>query len=200
MDEVNVWISRSLKLGFGGGVLCLVLTTVFISVRLKIARHQVPDPQAILMLGGEKQRDIQAAQLAQHESEMTAWISTQRSPDIIYQRFADAGVPRDRVIIDDRATDTLMNFTTTVAALRAHNIRHVYLVTADYHMPRAEVIAFWIFGSRGIVCTPVNVQVTEKNMIESGEHAWKIPRDIVRSWVWLATGWPDSTSTTKNNG
>ncbi len=189
-----------MKLGFGGGVLCLVLTTVFISVRLKIARHQVPDPQAILMLGGEKQRDIQAAQLAQHESEMTAWISTQRSPDIIYQRFADAGVPHDRVIIDDRATDTLMNFTTTVAALRAHNIRHVYLVTADYHMPRAEVIAFWIFGSRGIVCTPVNVQVTEKNMIESGEHAWKIPRDIVRSWVWLATGWPDSTSTTKNNG
>lgn len=186
---MRIRLDNSLKLGVGG-LLCLEIATAFIGARLKITRHQVPYPQAILMLGGEKQRDIQAAQLAQQEPNMRAWISTQRSPEVIYLRFADAGVSSDRVIVDGRATDTLTNFTTTVGTLRAHNVRHVYLVTADYHMPRAEAIAFWIFGSRGIVYTPVRVQVTEKNLIESGERAWKIPRDVVRSWVWLVTGWP----------
>ena len=64
---------------------------------------------------------------------------------------------RTDAALDYRAVDTVTNFTTMVDVFEQLGIEHVYLVTSDFHMPQARTIAFLVFESRGITCTPVGV-------------------------------------------
>jgi uncharacterized SAM-binding protein YcdF (DUF218 family) len=67
--------------------------------------------------------------------------------------------------------------------LQKQNITDVYVITADYHMPRAQAIGSIVLGSRGIRMYPVAIPSTAK-----GEEPLKIVRDGLRSVFWLATG------------
>lgn len=158
---------------------------IAIAARLSISIYQNPKPQLIFVLGGDPAREIAAAQIAKQTSELETLVSSRRPARIIYRRFEQAGVSLERVTIDARASNTVTNFTTTVDLLNEKGIKNVYLVTSVGHMRRSQAIAFWIFGSRGIWCTPVNVSSEL-----SSEPIWKIPRDIIRCWLWLVTGFP----------
>ncbi|NEQ17472.1 MAG: YdcF family protein, partial [Moorea sp. SIO3E2] len=46
-----------------------------IPLRLAIARHQAPEPQAILVLGGNKDRFKFTAQFSQSHPELDIWVS-----------------------------------------------------------------------------------------------------------------------------
>jgi uncharacterized SAM-binding protein YcdF (DUF218 family) len=76
------------------------------------------------------------------------------------------------------------HFTTTLQPLKAHGIHHVYLVTSDYHMPRATAIATLIFGSHSVAFTPVEVPTEQTK-----EPYFLVLRDLMRSYLWLLTGW-----------
>ncbi|NJK52377.1 MAG: YdcF family protein, partial [Leptolyngbyaceae cyanobacterium SU_3_3] len=97
--------------------------------------------------------------------------------------FQSAGISTSRLYFDQRATDTVTNFTTVVSDLKRRGVQHVYIVTSDYHMPRAEAIATVVLGSQGITFTAIKV---------SGEHRQesklRVLRDVGRSAVWLMTG------------
>jgi len=95
-----------------------------------------------------------------------------------------AGIERDRLHLDYQAVDTVTNFSTLVGPLRARGLRHVYLITSDFHMGRARAIATAIFGSRGIAFTPV--KVPSSHPPESLLH---IARDFGRALFWTLTGW-----------
>lgn len=165
-----------------GSLLLIGLATGIVHFRLEQTVIKHPDPQLILVLGGEPEREKKGGELARSHPSLPLLISSRRPEKIIYQRLIADGIGRDRINLDSTATNTLENFTTLVDDLEENNIRHVYLVTSDYHMNRARAIGFWIFGSRGIGYTPITVD-SEKTT----EPAWKIPRDIIRSWVWLLT-------------
>ena len=165
---------------------CLISVAVllglgYIPARLTIARQQSPTPEMILVLGGTSDREEYAVKLAQKNPDLKIWVSTGTSEaDRIFQA---AGIDRSRIYLDRRATDTVTNFTTVVPDFKKRGIQHVYAVTSDYHMARAEAIATVVFGSQGIMFTPVKV---------SGEHRQesklRVLRDVGRSIVWLATG------------
>ncbi|WP_390622268.1 YdcF family protein [Euhalothece natronophila] len=57
----------------------------------------------------------------------------------------------NRLHSDDRATDTVTNFTTMVEPLKENDIHHVYLITSDYHMRRSRVIGTVVFGSQSAI-------------------------------------------------
>ncbi|MEM7063167.1 MAG: YdcF family protein [Cyanobacteria bacterium P01_B01_bin.77] len=171
---------------------------LFINLRLVATSCNASNPQAILVLGGSYRRELTAAQLASQKTDLEVWVSSGMLPPQANKIFITEDVSLSRVNLDYRATDTVTNFTTLVSQLQANNIQHIYLITSDFHMPRATSIAFWVLGSRGIAYTPVAVPSHQ-----SPEPYHKIFRDVVRSWLWLLTGRTgsslDPSSTTKSS-
>jgi uncharacterized SAM-binding protein YcdF (DUF218 family) len=188
------WVAKT---AVASGLLVLVS---FIPVRLTIAFHQAPQPDAVLVLGGGTGREEAAAQLASYYPALEVWVSSgDGTPEAVYAIFEAENVSSQRIHPDYRAVDTVTNFTTLVADFQNRNIQHVFLVTSDFHMPRAKAIATVVLGSRGIAFTPVSVPSDRPP-----ETTLRIARDIGRSLLWIATGrtgaslgeriWPEALS------
>jgi uncharacterized SAM-binding protein YcdF (DUF218 family) len=171
-------------------VILLIISGLMISIsiipfRLAIALYQVPKPQAIFVLGGNFNRIIYAAKLAQKHPDLNIWVSDYPYTSEIYKRlFQKAGIAPERIHYDFCATDTVTNFTCTVNKFVEKDLKHLYLVTSDYHMARAQAIATLVFGSRGIAITPVTVRSNG----DPPESKLRIVRDFIRSAIWMATG------------
>ncbi|GAB4547812.1 MAG: hypothetical protein Tsb0014_42550 [Pleurocapsa sp.] len=169
-----------------------VSSILFIAVNIvlhsAIARYQQPIPQAILTLGGGIDREEFTAQLALSHPSLPIWVSTGSPPQMAREVFKKAGILDREFYLDRRATDTVTNFTTLVADFKKRNFQHIYLITSDFHMPRAKAIAFVVLGSQGITFTPVSVPSEY-----SSEPTIKTIRDIGRSLMWILIGRTGST-------
>ncbi|MHC5776788.1 YdcF family protein [Nostoc sp.] len=169
------------------GILILVtIVLVLLSViplRIAIAYHQTPQPQAILVLGGGENREEFAAQFAKFHPALKIWVYSGSHPEKSRAIFQAAGIADSRVYLDYRATDTVTNFTTLVRVFQQQQIQHIFLITSDFHMPRAKAIATLILGSQGIAFTP---RATPSNQTQ--ESLLDIIRDIARSLLWIVTG------------
>lgn len=155
-----------------------------IPIKLALAAHQAPRPQAILVLGGGTGREEVAARLAKHYPQLEIWVSSgDKPPQAANALFLAAGINTRRVHLDYRATDTVTNFTTLVDKFKQRHIQHIYLITSDFHMPRAKAIGSIVFGHHGIAFTPVVVPTNRP------KESWlRIVRDGGRSIVWILTG------------
>jgi len=164
--------------------LALSVAVGYIPARLAIAQWQAPQPQAILTLGGRPAREAFTADFARLHPTLKIWVSSGLRPNDSLPLFRNQNIPDDRVNLDYRALDTVTNFTTLVNDLESQHIHHIYLVTSDYHMPRAKAIATIVLGSRGITFTAIAVPSAKPP--EDNAH---IARDVARSLIWLATGY-----------
>jgi uncharacterized SAM-binding protein YcdF (DUF218 family) len=162
--------------------LILVLISI-IPVRLAIAFYQAPLPQAILTLGGGSNREDFTAQFARIHPSLEIWVSSGTPADNARKIFRVAGIPNQRLHIDRRAVDTVTNFTSLVKDFKQRHYHHLYLITSDFHMPRAKAIATFVLGSQGIAFTPVSIPSNQPP--ESWFH---ILRDIGRAILWIVTG------------
>lgn len=140
-------------------------------------------PQAVLVLGGATEREQFAAEFAKQHAELPIWVSSGSNPEYAEWLFAKAGVDPGRIHLDYQAVDTVTNFTTLADYFKKRNIRSVYLITSDYHMPRAQVIGEIVLGSRGIDFQPIAVPSEQ-----SPEPINKVVRDAARSILWVVTG------------
>lgn len=170
---------------FLGLVSCafLLLPLSIIPVRLAIAYYLSPHPQAILTLGGGVEREPFTAHFAKHYPSLEIWVSSGQSPEQARPIFQSVGIPDTRVHFDRRAVDTVTNFTSLVDDFQKRQFHHLYLITSDFHMPRAKAIATLVLGSRGIAFTPIAIPTNQPK--ESWQH---ILRDFGRAIVWLFTG------------
>ncbi|MEA5452418.1 YdcF family protein [Leptolyngbya sp. CCNP1308] len=162
--------------------LCLLL--LYGPVNLAIAQLLWPQPDGILVLGGHPHREAVAARLALLHPHLHVWSSSGLGPELAYPIFHALSISRDRITLDYQAVDTVTNFTTLVKTFRQQHVHHLYLVTSDYHMARARAIATVILGSHRIAFTPVPVP-----SFTPPESPLRIGRDILRSLLWLTTGW-----------
>lgn len=156
-----------------------------ISIRLVIAQHQAPIPQALLVLEGNTDRIRFAAQFSKSHPTLPIWVSGNPEGYHLNQSiFRQAGVPLHQVHYDFCATDTVTNFTCNADEFVDRHIQHVYVVTSRHHMSRSLAIAAIVFGSRGITSTPL--EVPSDRTVES----WlRTVRDCIRCVIWLVTGW-----------
>lgn len=149
-------------------------------------------PQAILVLGGSTkhlERERFTVEFARQHPDLPILVSG-GSPNkkYIVRFFAKEGIPPSRLYLDNRAVDTVTNFTTLADELKAQGIKSVYLITSDYHMRRASIIGEIVLGSRGIVFKSVSVP-SEK----PPEPLEKSVRDGARAILWVVTGRTGST-------
>jgi len=94
-------------------LVCLALTIAFllisiIPMRIAIAFHQTPVPQAIFVLGGDDDRMRFAAEFWRSRKDLAIWVSDDQSSlkhdRKIFQRF---DVPDHQLRLNGRATDTV---------------------------------------------------------------------------------------------
>jgi uncharacterized SAM-binding protein YcdF (DUF218 family) len=161
----------------------LVLSSI-IPVRILLASHQAPRPQAILTLGGSGDREEFTAEFAKWYPSLEIWVSSGTPPDVVYKIFQTTGIPKSNLHLDYRATDTVTNFTTLVSDFKDRQIQHLFLITSENHMPRAKAIAFLVLGSQGITFTPLSIPSDQPK-----ESRLRILRDIARSLLWIVTGY-----------
>lgn len=172
--------SKRYRLLYIASAILILLLTSIIPLRLAIAYHQMPLPQAILTLGGDPDREEFTAHFAQMHPSLEIWVS---SPSEKVFDFQAAGISNTQVHIDRRAVDTVTNFTSLVKDFKKQNFQHLYLITSDFHMPRAKAIATFVLGSRGIAFTPVSVPSNVP------PESWLyILRDSSRALLWIVTG------------
>jgi uncharacterized SAM-binding protein YcdF (DUF218 family) len=155
----------------------------FIPIRIAIASFLAPYPQAFLTLGGGSKREEFTAELAKYYPTLDIWVSSGTPPKEASATFQAAGIPNSRLHLDYRAIDTVTNFTTLVADFKERGFKHIYLITSDFHMPRAKTIATLVLGSQGIIFTPVSVPSNEPE-----ESMFRIVRDGGRSLLWIVSG------------
>ncbi|MFN6572147.1 YdcF family protein [Dendronalium sp. ChiSLP03b] len=163
-----------------GFILILVL---IIPLRLAIAYTYAPQPQAFFTLGGEPAREKFTAEIAQWYPSLEIWVSSPPVPEKTRKTFQAVDIPNTQLHIDTRAIDTVTNFTSLVSDFKKLQLQHLYLITSDFHMPRAKAIATLVFGSRGIAFTPLSVPSDRPK-----ETTLHIIRDIARSLLWIVTG------------
>jgi uncharacterized SAM-binding protein YcdF (DUF218 family) len=161
----------------------LVVSISVIPLRLAIASEQAPKPQIIFTLGGGEDREKFTAEFAKLYPKLEVWFSAGDSIEETREVLLKSGIPKERIYLDQYATDTVTNFTTIVTAFKKHSIQHIYLLTSAFHMPRAKVIGTLILGSQGIKFTPVSIYSKKKQ-----EPFYKILRDAARSILWIISG------------
>ncbi|EDX85803.1 conserved hypothetical protein [Synechococcus sp. PCC 7335] len=149
-------------------------------------QQQFLTPPVALVLGGAPERERFAAQFAKTHPTVEIWISSGSNPEYAQWIFDEAQIPSEQWSLDYEAVDTVTNFTTLVDELDAQNIREVYLITSDYHMRRASIIAQIVLGSRGIAFKPVEIP-TERSP-HRPETIVRDVRDGARSLLWVVTG------------
>jgi len=154
-----------------------------IPIQIAISQHQNPRPQAIFVLGGGREREKAATKLAQTYPQLSIWISSGASPDWTKAYFQEAGISLSRLHLDYCAVDTVTNFTCLANSFQENKIQHVYLLTSNFHLPRAQAVSFFVFGSKSIAITPIGVTTPPRP-----EPSWKTIRDTFRSIIWIFTG------------
>nr|WP_263012890.1 YdcF family protein [Ancylothrix sp. D3o] len=153
-------------------------------MRIAITQILVPQPQAILVLGGDPRRIQFASQFWYSDPKLDIWISDY--PELtkfntgILQR---AGIPKNKIYYSN-ATDTVTNFTGIINDLTNRHLKHLYLITSTSHLRRSRVIATIVLGSRAIIITPLAVSIHK----EQPESRWRTIRDCFRSILWVITG------------
>lgn len=177
------WLYYIIKYGTIAASAFLLILLGTIPVKLAIASYQAPKPQAILILGGGEEREKFTAQFAQNHPSLNIWVSSGISCKKANKIFGEAGISEERINLDYRAVDTVTNFTSLVKDFEKLNLKHLYIVTSEFHMPRAKAIATIVLGSHGITLTPVSVpsHLPKESFIH-------ISRDIFRSIFWIITG------------
>jgi len=169
-------------------LLWLLILLPTLGVGYTSVKNYFTQPQAILVLGGAREREDFAAIFARQHPDLPIWVSSGSNPEYTRSVFADAGIDPKRLYIDRTAVDTVTNFTTLVDEFQSKGITSVYLITSDYHMRRSRIIGTIVFGSRGIDIKPV--------VVESGQTAEALSkglRDGARAILWVITGHTGST-------
>lgn len=164
----------------------LILVSPFAGMAYLHYQQQFLHPSVALVLGGAPEREQFAAQFAKTHPDVEIWVSSGSNPEYAQWVFDQAHIPTDQWQLDYQAVDTVTNFTTLVDKLQSRQIDEVYLITSDYHMRRASVVAQIVLGSRGIGFQPI--AVTTENGPERPETLLKEVRDGVRSLLWVVTG------------
>jgi uncharacterized SAM-binding protein YcdF (DUF218 family) len=144
-------------------------------------------PDAILVLGGEPEREKFAAYFASQYPNVEIWVSGGSPKSYAQKIFAKEGISSERLHLDYRAEDTVTNFTTLVSEFQDRGVRSIYLITSEDHMLRARTIGEIVLGTKGILIEPVTIP-TER----SPEPVNKTIRDAGRALLWVTFGYTGS--------
>ena len=129
------YVFRELRIVALVGLLLILLSIIPVRLAIAfgtalcaIAQFQAPNPQAILTLGGGQDREEFTAQFAQNHPFLDIWVSSGIPPNNAREISHAAGIRKQRVHLDYRASDTVTNFTSLHGRVLIIAVRVVDLV------------------------------------------------------------------------
>ena len=140
--------------------------------------------EAILHLGGHFNRIETTLKLAKEHPNALIVFSGEDYPEKIIEKLKENKIEKSRFILDYAAWDTLTNFTTTIDIFKQHQIDTIYLVTDQYHMPRAGAIGFFVYLFRGVKI----IECQYNRDSDATESLNLVFTDILRALLWRFTG------------
>ena len=108
----------------------------------------------IFVLGGGVEREEFAAHFALLYPNLEVWISGGMPQNYSLEIFKKYGVNGNRISFLP-ATNTVENFSLAVSKMRQNAVSHVFVISSDYHLPRAILIAKIILMGIKIIPIPV---------------------------------------------
>ena len=114
-------------------------------VTLRKERKFIFDMDVILHLGGNSQRAQTAIELANAFPDAKIVISSETPCTGVY---TNAGIDRERIIVNDEAWDTVTNLTHTYKELKRLHCKRVFVVTDMFHTYRSSLITAAVWGGR----------------------------------------------------
>eukprot|EP00624_Nannochloropsis_granulata_P003972 evm.model.NODE_29940_length_27021_cov_30.846083.4 len=160
----------------------------------------------ILVLGGDRHRELTAVRLfneeaivsalalPHHQHESHIHIDYTRTPLILSSGaigpddLPSSLPPSLRVTFDRRAVCTLTNFTSLSSSFQAQGVRRVLVLTSSSHLPRALAVGSVVLGAGGMDVRGLGIKGGGGG--GQGEEGWlRRGRDYVRAWVWVVFGW-----------
>jgi len=69
-------------------------------------------------------------------------------------------VPSNRIVIEDKAQNSIENALNCLPILQSSSIQHIVLVTSDYHMPRCRLLFEMVLEGTGIDLSWTEVKLT----------------------------------------
>ena len=100
----------------------------------------------ILQLGGNPSRSQTGIELAKAYPDSKIVLSTCESNCL--SMYKDAGINKERIIINNEAWDTITNLTHTYKDLKKLRCKRVYVVSDMFHTYRANLITSAVWGGR----------------------------------------------------
>ena len=116
-----------------------------------LLRARPEPPQCVLVLGGCKERELEAARMFGAAAVPSARMLLLSSGAASLSELQAAAAPAaaHTVLVDRRAVDTVTNFTTVARSLAAAGVTSVACATAREHCWRALAVGTLVLGAEG---------------------------------------------------
>jgi uncharacterized SAM-binding protein YcdF (DUF218 family) len=138
----------------------------------------------IIHLGGDPNRVYETIQAAKNNPSALIIVSSEGNPVWVDQQLQAAGISRNRYVFDFNAWDTVTNFTETKRWVMRQRPQKLFVVTNEFHMVRAEVIANYVFWKEGVTVVACPVA----NRAPRSESWQLVLSDAARALLWRLTG------------
>ncbi len=138
---------------------------------------------AILVLGGDLNREVYVSQLKKSRPEMPIVVSGGSPSPCVWLIFDMAAASKRHVWLEQCADSTFGNFYFSVPFLVDIKASKVRVVTSQGHLPRAAIMSYIMLGAHGI--WPV-FDVLDGNLVHP-ETLLKTILDLERSLLWAYT-------------
>ena len=119
--------------------------------RVLLRARPAEPPQCVLVLGGCKERELEAARMFGAAAVPSAHMLLLSSGAASLSELQAAAAPAaaHTVLVDRRAVDTVTNFTTVARSLAAAGVTSVACATAREHCRRALAVGTLVLGAEG---------------------------------------------------
>lgn len=143
-------------------------------------------PILVLHLGGRFDRVLATGRLARRLGMFDhVLFATEADPARVVATMNTFGVDRSMYTLDYRAWDTVTSFTELWSTIKEYNPRNIIVVTDQYHMRRASLVAQAALAFRGIKLITCTVHTHDT---DTQEKLWRALRDCAMALLWRFTG------------
>ena len=179
-----------------------------------LLRARPEPPQCVLVLGGCKERELEAARMFGAAAVPSARMLLLSSGAASLSELQAAAAPAaaHTVLVDRRAVDTVTNFTTVARSLAAAGVTSVACATAREHCSRALAVGTLVLGAEGeslcgsnaacllstvvpvrpracVATTGLEASALPVESHEALAEGWlRTLRDVGRALLWLLSG------------
>lgn len=138
-------------------LILVLLSYIFLSITINILISYFNESRAsdaYLLLGGDINLEIYAAQLALEGNRVPIIISGGEPPGCEYKLYTLMSAPMEKIFLERRSHSTFDNYMYSVPILKAWGVKKATIITSSNRLPRAYLLAQLHLRSQGICPEP----------------------------------------------